>query len=301
MNHDSPTLLEVVLITAIVASSAVAWYYIVSRVASGLPVLAYRRRRPVPWNLLDVMLFLGSVAIATQLAMTIVKQRVEIVDRFDALTLFAFAIGELYGSGIGLFLVFSRHHIDFRRLRWRRWRIRWDLVIGLGGFAAMAVPTYMLQMWLSTLLEPTSHPLVEMLTENGDSRGFWAAAFAAIIAAPITEEVLFRMLLQGWLESAAARIRLARPPLEPADCASELTTPFFRPMPEPARWPILVSAGLFAAAHYGNGPDPIPLFLLGLALGYLYRQTHRLAPCVIMHAGVNACSMLILWLHLWGG
>jgi len=41
----------------------------------------------------------------------------------------------------------------------------------------------------------------------------------------------------------------------------------------PALWPILLSAGLFAALHATHGPDPIPLFLLALGLGYLYQRT----------------------------
>ncbi|MBX7166384.1 MAG: CPBP family intramembrane metalloprotease [Pirellulales bacterium] len=75
------------------------------------------------------------------------------------------------------------------------------------------------------------------------------------------------------------------------------------PLPAPrligvyAAAPILVSSALFAAAHFSHGPDPVPLFLLAMVLGYLYQRTHRLWPSVIAHACLNATSLLMLLLQ----
>ena len=58
------------------------------------------------------------------------------------------------------------------------------------------------------------------------------------------------------------------------------------------RWtPILVSAGLFAAAHIGQGAAPIPLFFLAIGLGYLYRQTGSIVPGIVVHFLLNFHSM----------
>jgi membrane protease YdiL (CAAX protease family) len=65
--------------------------------------------------------------------------------------------------------------------------------------------------------------------------------------------------------------------------------------------PILIGALAFALVHLSHGPDPIPLFVLALVLGYLYQRTHRLWPCILVHAGLNACSVLMLWWHVRGG
>jgi hypothetical protein len=62
-----------------------------------------------------------------------------------------------------------------------------------------------------------------------------------------------------------------------------------------ATWPLLVSSGLFAMAHYNHGPDPIPLFFLAVGLGYLYQRTHRVLPCIVVHFLVNATTMMRLW------
>jgi membrane protease YdiL (CAAX protease family) len=68
----------------------------------------------------------------------------------------------------------------------------------------------------------------------------------------------------------------------------------------PPRWPILFSATLFAAMHWTHGPDPIPLFVLGLGLGYLYRQTHRILPCIVVHLLLNLTTLLALAAYLFG-
>ncbi|MCY2990550.1 MAG: CPBP family glutamic-type intramembrane protease [Planctomycetota bacterium] len=62
----------------------------------------------------------------------------------------------------------------------------------------------------------------------------------------------------------------------------------------PSLWPIGLSAGLFAAMHASHGPDPIPLFLLAVGLGYLYQRTHRILPCLVVHFLLNSCSMVML-------
>jgi membrane protease YdiL (CAAX protease family) len=56
-------------------------------------------------------------------------------------------------------------------------------------------------------------------------------------------------------------------------------------------WPVVVSAAIFGLAHIGQGPAPIPLFLFGLALGYVYRKTGSIMPCIVLHMLLNGFSM----------
>ncbi len=60
-------------------------------------------------------------------------------------------------------------------------------------------------------------------------------------------------------------------------------------------FPIFISASLFGLAHFGYGPEPVPIFLLGLVLGYVYQRTHRIVPCIVAHALFNLFTMLVLW------
>jgi membrane protease YdiL (CAAX protease family) len=64
---------------------------------------------------------------------------------------------------------------------------------------------------------------------------------------------------------------------------------------------VLLSAALFAGLHWSHGPDPIPLFVLAVGLGYLYQQTHRFLPCVVVHFLLNGCTMAILLVELLAG
>jgi membrane protease YdiL (CAAX protease family) len=80
---------------------------------------------------------------------------------------------------------------------------------------------------------------------------------------------------------------------------------------DPVRWKafeagnvrlaLLGSAMLFAVVHSAAWPSPIPLFLLGLALGWLAQRTQSLLGPIVMHACFNAVALggLIL-LHTYG-
>ncbi len=58
-------------------------------------------------------------------------------------------------------------------------------------------------------------------------------------------------------------------------------------------WPIFVSSLCFALVHYGQGLAPIPLFILALGLGYLFRQTGSLVACITVHFLLNFYSMFV--------
>jgi membrane protease YdiL (CAAX protease family) len=61
----------------------------------------------------------------------------------------------------------------------------------------------------------------------------------------------------------------------------------------PAYWPIIVSSLFFALVHVGQGLAPIPLFILAVGLGYVFRQTGSFIACWTMHLMLNFYSMLI--------
>jgi membrane protease YdiL (CAAX protease family) len=61
-----------------------------------------------------------------------------------------------------------------------------------------------------------------------------------------------------------------------------------------ARWAIVGSAMIFALLHV-HWPDPVPLFLLGLVLGWLAYRTQSLIPGIVLHAMFNAVAFGALW------
>ena len=57
-------------------------------------------------------------------------------------------------------------------------------------------------------------------------------------------------------------------------------------------WPLIAASLIFALMHLGQGAAPIPLFLLSVGLGYLYRQTGSLIPCIVLHMILNSITLL---------
>ena len=59
----------------------------------------------------------------------------------------------------------------------------------------------------------TAHPLARVLLESPNAWAIVACVLTAVVVAPITEEFLFRLLLQGWLEVVERRLRRRIPRL----------------------------------------------------------------------------------------
>ena len=149
------------------------------------------------------------------------------------------------------------------------------------------------------------------------------ASIAAVVVAPICEELVFRLLLQGWLEKWEDKRLSWRTPeilessveqtsdsgVEPIATDIDIETQSISQPEPPLRgtaklphgWlPIIITAVLFGLAHTGYGPEPIPLFFLGLVLGYLYQRTHRILPCIVTHAIFNLFTVILLWRMAFG-
>jgi membrane protease YdiL (CAAX protease family) len=201
-----------------------------------------------------------------------------------------------------------------------------DIAIGVVACLAAIIPVGMAnaaaRIAFNAPDELTKHPLVEMLMKSEPNMVVLVlATLMAAVVAPIGEEITFRLLLQGWLEKWEDS-RLGRRNSTPntstedatdAVVASDTPPDFVDDAPvhasvmgtaPPARgiaglphgWaPIILSSLLFAAAHYGYGPEPVPLFVLALFLGYCYQRTHRIIPCIVAHGLFNLFSMIALW------
>lgn len=64
----------------------------------------------------------------------------------------------------------------------------------------------------------------------------------------------------------------------------------------PPIWPSVVVGILFGLAHYQYGLSFLPLSALGILLGLVYRQTHSVWPCILIHMMLNGFSMMSLGL-----
>lgn len=299
-------------------------------------VLPYEPRRPVPWGPIGCILAMVYLLMTAMSALG--GEGDGKAEPHTASTLLVAIVVQLLIVGAFLFLIVAFTKATPRDLglptKGRQW-VR-DVCIGAAACLAALAPVLLLQEALMHMLFPnhtsSGHPLIKMLTEAPPTPGvFFLSAVFAVVVAPVCEEITFRLLLQGWLERwedeqlGWRRITSSEPPIQltpVSDSAGAVTLdqpihadaspvvaeelsfasdpPRRGVMGLPYGWlPIMISAAAFGLAHFGYGPEPVPLFLLALVLGYLYQRTHSIIPGIVAHALFNLFSMIILWRMLY--
>ncbi|MEB3173099.1 MAG: CPBP family intramembrane glutamic endopeptidase [Cyanobacteriota bacterium] len=151
--------------------------------------------------------------------------------------------------------------------RWRPWSQGLQRAIAQ---LLMVLPLVALAGWLLQHLwaDPSgSNPLLEMVLTSSSPLPLLLLASTALVLAPLFEETLFRGVLMPVLAQHWG-----------------------------AAWGVVLSAACFALAHLSLG-ELVPLFVLGLGLGWLRLQSGRLASCALMHSlwnGLTFANLLLL-------
>ncbi len=281
----------------ILIGSLIAWIAALDRWQRGLPLVAWQPRRPVPWRLLDVLVIavMGMMVVTAGQALVahrhgIALNRLEIEQlspqvRLDILSFFS--ISSLLVMVLAAAYLRLIRHAEFFDIGWS-WRggMR-DVAIGIMGFLMLIVPMLLIHALARWLLgSQETHPFIDIILQAPRLQYLIPIGFAAMIVAPLSEEFLFRGVLQGWLERCFIPLDERGMPV-PIEANGD-----DRPVGNFRFWmPITISAGVFAAAHLGQGPAPIPLFFLAIGLGYLFQRTHRLTPGIVVHFLVNALAV----------
>jgi membrane protease YdiL (CAAX protease family) len=292
------------------------------RLRGARPLLAYEPRRAVPWNFLAAALTVLLLPALMTLAVLGAPSETELESPapISAENLWLYAGASVLSTTTLLAALAALCRAGVADLGLpRSWRaFGRDLRIGAVTFLAVLVPVYCLQWALSKALQPDQiHPLIEDLESNFTPTLLWAAVAMAVVAAPLYEETVFRLIFQGWLEKKedqALGFSGAAPPSQVAPSGEDEALEPEPPAPAapeppatgmlpglPHGWaPLLASAGLFSMAHLGHGVAPVSLLPLGVALGYVYQRTHRILPSMVCHMLFNGFSMTMLWLELTG-
>ena len=309
-----------IVFVALVAGSLVAWRRLFRDFKQGIQPLPPRLRAPSPFGLLDVLLMFFAWIMAQLLGLELTKWLAGLEpDSLSDLPLSASSYFILVAGTVQLVATFGC--IIIYRMRYpspppfttNRQTTISNIRIGLLGFLLIVPPTLILQMVLTQLV-PYKHDTLESLKEATSSLPIVTAWIMAVVIAPIVEEIFFRGMLQGWLQrlgntrpedfdklisggrfnsnQSIDEQRQPKPaqPLDDSNTTLDLGEQVY--FDSKLRWtPILVSAGLFATAHIGQGAAPIPLFFLAIGLGYLYRQTGSIVPGIVVHFLLNFHSM----------
>jgi membrane protease YdiL (CAAX protease family) len=185
----------------------------------GPPLIAWQPRRSVPWGLVDLIGILLIFVAASAVASFVLRQWTQMppggdlqkltLDQRQLLTAANMAVS-LIVLAIGLALITIRVGASWRDFGWSLEGAGRNLQRGLIGFVMLAPPVYALQGVLVYFWKPSAHPLMEMFKGSPNIAFFATLVAAAVVVAPLTEEMLFRILLQGWLERACGGRRSAQ-------------------------------------------------------------------------------------------
>jgi len=130
------------------------------------------------------------------------------------------------------------------------------------------IPIYILFCFLNEkLFDATNQKLVKEMVDNPAMLESIPVILCSSIFIPFTEEVLFRGVLQSGLKQ------------------------YLRPLPA-----IIISAAVFALAHERTAW--LPIFSLGLLLGYLKESTESLYSSMLIHAIHNSLMMFYIFSSL---
>ncbi len=173
---------------------------------------------------------------------------------------------QFIGAGIVTFFVISRiRPTDWLGLKWQSWP--WVFLIAPGAVAFMWAMIISLQVsgfmdWIGSFGIDTVQDTVKLLQNSSDPRLLGLMGFAAVVAAPLCEEIVFR----GYLYPAAKKF----------------SGPWIAG---------ICSALVFAAAH-GNLAALLPLFIFGCLLVVIYEKTGSIWAPIAVHCCFNSATVI---------
>ncbi len=296
----------------VLAGSVCAWIWLArTKISQQLPILEPQSRNLPFWTLKEFFVCFGMFIVCTAASQTISRRWMsptvveelskETLD-FSKLPADDMLILILMGSVSSLLAMLSvlvwMNLISRRQLNtfglWPSWT---DIKLGCQA-AFLILPPVLLLSTLIVQFVAYEHQVLDVIGTQPTLQSLLMITITTVLFTPIFEEFTFRVLLQGGAEQVARRIKmtggLEKLPehlhVDPIP-ASEVVTW--------AWWPIVMASGTFAAMHIGQGAAPIPLFFLAFALGYLYRQTGRMWPCVVVHMVLNGFTLVIANLQVY--
>ncbi len=268
--------------------------------------LIISEQREVPWGVLDVLVLIatmwGAKLVGQIVAMFLIAAREGIaLDAIDSTVAMRNAnillpcsiVFSILQLGLAVFFLRKFHRATFEDLGMSLKSLRRNVSVGLVG-SLMIIPVILMiniiiHMFLS---EKYDHQVMVLIRHS-----MIFAGISTVVVAPLVEEFHFRVFLQGWMQRIFGMNPTKKMRVIQGDTRTEkmLAKSLAR---DPARnipiWPIFLCSLIFAAMHAGQGAAPYALFVFSVFLGFLYRQTHSVVPCIVVHFVLNLWSFVAL-------
>jgi membrane protease YdiL (CAAX protease family) len=190
-------------------ASLSTWFYLLARRSRRGCILAYEPREPVPWGgwaALLAIVFTTLVIANTALTRILPNQAVD-APNDHAIENLVSGITFQTAVTICFFLVVvavsSARPRDLG-LSWQPADTVRDIAVGIVACLASFVPVWSVQALIISIRgapdQVSEHPLIKLVMREPSPVIMLLAFVAAVIVAPLCEEIAYRLLLQGWLE-----------------------------------------------------------------------------------------------------
>ena len=191
---------------AILGLCAIVWALIIARLTRRQPLAPLWPRRQVPWSgwlvLLAFVLYILVTGLILEAAQVVVYGSLNVKNQDNTqqlkLALAAKTIGGFVSTLLTAAVLNSAGATKIDLGLDTRW-FRTDLLLGLAGFLAV-LPVVLLIKWLLLPYSPENHPLEKVMRNQPSPSMILWITLVAVVAAPVVEEFLLRVVFQGWLE-----------------------------------------------------------------------------------------------------
>ncbi len=268
--------------------------------------LVLSQQREVPWGVLDVLILIATMWLAKLVGQIVAVFLIAAsegiaIDAIDSTVAMRNAnillpcsiVFSILQLGLAVFFLKRFHHATFEDLGINRKSLGRDIGVGLVG-SLMIIPVILMiniiiHMFLS---EKYDHQVMVLIRHS-----MIFAGLSTVVVAPLVEEFHFRIFLQGWMQRIFRMDPTKKMRVIQGDARTEkmLVKKLKRESAERVPiWPIFLCSLIFAAMHSGQGAAPYALFVFSVFLGFLYRQTHSVVPCIVVHFVLNLWSFVAL-------
>lgn len=261
---SAPELTLLYLSALLAVTSGLVWWQIVGTIRGGGLPLRFRERRKPHYHRFVVALTLAWIALQVY-SRVIADLRGLRPDPSIGQVQFACAVSIFtWGTLLGLLRIGSESRLrDFGIDVAGWWR---SLIDGALGFLASVLPViFLLLATWPIRTQETQHSFFRLLREHPGPATVGWIVLAVVALAPLAEELVFRVTLQGWLQT---RVR--------------------------PTWAIGIGAVVFSAVH--GWPDAVPLLPLAVILGYVYWRRHDYLAVVVLHGLFNGVMLIVAML-----
>jgi membrane protease YdiL (CAAX protease family) len=244
---------------ALFAASLAVWCWVLWSVAQRRWRLFIGMREPVSWPALPVC---ATFLVAFFLPVVVIHLAGSTNSLLKVQLLSAASAGQILAI-VGLLAVAGPLRASDFGCDLSTWR--GDLLAGTAGYLASLAPVFLVLAEMDKLKwrgEDDAHVLLKMLQTSQEHGLVGWVVLLAVVFVPLAEELIYRVLLQGWAQSQMAPVKA-----------------------------IVFSSVIFCLAHQTS--DVLPLAPLALILGYIYYRRRSYLAVVVAHALFNAANLTL--------